>query len=191
MIKRMLVLAVAAMLPVAVQAQTLTGIKVEPAQITPGETVKVTVSFDVEGGVINCGLRIHFGDGNTVDYKINQKKDVPLVTPRTYAKAGDYRIMAEPKTVMPLMKCLGNNQTATLKVSAAGAAPVDKGGKPGKAAKASPQCPEGWTLDKKSVKKSGAYNCRAASGTPAVKLACPADLDYFENTKKGLIGCRP
>ncbi len=187
MIKRMLVLAAAALLPVAAQTQTLTGVKVEPAQITAGETVKVTVNFDVESG-INCGLRIHFGDGNTVDYKINQKKDVPLVVPRTYGKAGDYRIMAEPKTVMPILKCMGNNQATTLKVAAAGAAPAAKSGKP---AKASPQCPDRWTLDNKSVKKSGAFNCRAPSGTPAVKLACPADLDYFENVKKGLIGCRP
>jgi hypothetical protein len=191
MIKRMLVVAAATILPVSAPAQTLTGIKVEPTQIPAGETVKVTVSFDVEGGVINCGLRIHFGDGNTVDYKINQKKDVPLVVPRAYGTAGDYRIMAEPKTVMPIMKCFGKNQTTTLKVAAAGAAPAEKGGKPGKAAKASPQCPAGWTLDRKSVKKSGAYTCRAASGAPAVKLACPADLDYFENTKKGTIGCRP
>ena len=190
MIKRMLVLVAAAMLPAAAQAQTLTGVKVEPAQITAGETVKVTVNFDVEGGAINCGLRIHFGDGNTVDYKINQKKDVPLVVPRTYGTAGDYRIMAEPKTVMPILKCLGKNQAATLKVFAA-AAPAEKGGRPARPARASPQCPEGWTLDRKSVKKSGAYTCRAASGTPAVKLACPADLGYFENVKKGLIGCRP
>ena len=189
MIKRMLVLAAAALLPVAAQGQTLTGVKVEPAQITAGESVKVTVNFEVEGG-INCGLRIHFGDGNTVDYKINQKKDVPLVVPRTYAKTGDYRIMAEPKTVMPILKCMGSNQTTTLKVSAA-AAPAQKGGKPAKAAKASPQCPDGWTLDKKSVKKSGAFNCKAPAGTPAVKLACPGDLGYFENVKKGLIGCRP
>jgi len=189
MIKRMLVFAAAALLPVAAQAQTLTGVTVEPAQISAGGTVKVTVNFDVDIA-INCGLRIHFGDGNTVDYKINQKKDVPLVVPHTYAKPGDYRIMAEPKTVMPIMKCIGNNQATTLKVSAA-AAPVEKAGKPAKAAKASPQCPNGWALDKKSVKKSGAFNCKAPSGTPAVKLACPGELGYFENVKKGVIGCRP
>jgi len=184
MIKRVLVLAAAALLPVGAQAQTLTGVKVEPAQIMAGETVKVTVNFDVDTA-INCGLRIHFGDGNTVDYKINQKKDVPLVVPRTYAKPGDYRIMAEPKTVMPIMKCMGSNQATTLKVSAVAAAPAQKSGK------ASPQCPEGWKLDKKTVKKSGAYTCRAPSGTPAVKLSCPADLGYFENVRKGQIGCRP
>ena len=184
MIKRMLALAAVAMLPVAAQSQTLTGVTVSPAQITAGGTVTVTVNFDVESA-INCGLRIHFGDGNTVDYKINQKKDVPLVVPRTYGKAGDYQIMAEPKTVMPIMKCLGSNKATTLKVSAAGVAPAQKSGKAG------PQCPDGWALDRKSVKKSGAFNCKAPSGTPAVKLACPGDLGYFENVKKGLIGCRP
>ena len=56
-----------------------------------------------------------------------------------------------------------------------------------------PQCPPGWALDAKSmVKKSGAFTCRAKAGTaaPEGKLACPGELGYFENRKKGQLGCR-
>ena len=174
-------------LPFAASAQILSGVKVEPAEIRAGETVKITVGFDVTGG-INCGLRIHFGDDATEDYKINQAKDVPLVVSRTYGKPGSYEVKAEPKTVGMRMKCGGQNQTAMLKV--AEPAPVAKA----PAAPTGPQCPEGWKLDPKSVsKKTGAFTCTAKSGTkpPESKLACPGDLGYFENAKKGQLGCRP
>ena len=117
MYKCILVVAAVLALPVAAAAQTVTGIAVEPAQIRPGETAQVTVSFEVDGP-INCGLRIHFGDGNFVDYKINQQKDVPLVVPRVYASAGEYRIMAEPKTVPPILRCSGRSQATKLRVVA-------------------------------------------------------------------------
>jgi hypothetical protein len=174
-------------LPLAASAQIVSGIKVEPAEIKAGESAKITVAFDVTGGV-NCGLRLHFGDGATEDYKINQTKDVPLVVTRSYPKAGSYEVKAEPKTVGMRMKCGGSNQTATLKVVEP--APVAKAAP----APAGPQCPDGWTLDKKSVnKKTGAFTCTAKSGTkpPESKLACPGDLGYFENAKKGQLGCRP
>ena len=59
---------------------------------------------------------------------------------------------------------------------------------------ASAQCPQGWKLNKASVnKKTGAYTCTAKPGTPlpASNAACPGDLSYFENAKKGQLGCRP
>lgn len=208
MIKYLLAITAGLALPALVLAQTLTGVTVEPAQITAGESVKVTVNFDVEGG-INCGLRLHFGEGPTVDYKINQKKDVPLVVPRAYGRAGDFRIMAEPKTVGTLLKCNGRNQTTLLKVAAAAPAPVASAPEAKKAAapetkkaaakpaeaprKAASRCPDGWTLNKKSDDaKTGAFTCEAKPGTKvARRLSCPGDLTYFENSKKGMLGCRP
>lgn len=176
-------------LPPGASAQTVSGVKVEPAEIKAGETAKITVAFDVEQS-INCGLRIHFGDGTTQDFKINQAKDVPLVVTRTYVKAGSYEVKAEPKTVGMRMKCSGKNQTAMLKVTEPPPPPVAKT----EAIAAGPHCPDGWMLDKKSVnKKTGAFTCKAKSGTkpPESKLACPGDLGYFENAKKGQLGCRP
>jgi hypothetical protein len=48
-------------------------------------------------------------------------------------------------------------------------------------------------LAAKSVnKKTGAFNCSAKPGTalPDKKLTCPGDTGYFENAKKGSLGCR-
>ena len=196
MIKRILTLTAALALPAAGFAQTLTSVTVEPAAIQAGESVKVTVNFDSEGP-INCGLRLHFGDGAPIDYKINQQKDLALAVPRTYAKAGEYRIMAEPKTVGTILKCSGRNQAAFLKVAAAAppvAAPSTQApAAPGSAAASAYECPDGWTLDRKSVrKKTGAFTCQAAPGTRiTARLSCPGDMTYFENRRKGLMGCRP
>lgn len=191
MIKRALAFAAALLLPAGGLAQTLIGATVEPAEIKAGATVKITANFEVTGG-INCGLRIHFGDGNMVDYKINQEKDVPLVVPWTYGKPGNYKIMVETKQQGMLFKCNGRNQVVDLRVTpVASAAPVAKPAKKSAASSVS-RCPAGWKLNSKSVnKKTGAFTCYAAPGTQAVKVSCPGDLSYFENEKKGVLGCRP
>lgn len=163
-------------------AQTLAGIKVEPATAKVGEPVQITVSFE-NADAPNCNVRVHFGDGKNRDHKVNQAKDVPLVRSYTYAKAGEYTVKAEGKTALPMLKCTGANQTALVKVVAAAPA----------VAKA-PTCPAGWKLDAKSVnKKTGAYTCGAKAGTaaPAARPDCPAPLAYFENKTRGQFGCRP
>ena len=170
-------------------AQTLSGINLEPASVRAGEPVKITGTFDNADNP-NCNVRVNFGDGQTQDFKINQLKDVPLVTSRSYAKAGEYKVMIEPKTALPMLKCNGKNQTASLTVLApalvVAAAPAAKA--------AVAACPEGWKLDAKSVnKKTGAFTCSAKAGTalPAAKPDCPAPLGYFENKSKGQYGCKP
>ena len=172
-----------AVVPAVVAAQTVSSISVAPASIRAGESAKITVQFDVTGS-INCGLRLHFGDGQTSDYKINQDKDVPLIVSHTYGKAGNLTVKAEPKRNGMILGCLGKNQETTLTVNASGQ-PSAKG--------VEPQCPDAWSLDKKSVnKKSGAFVCKAKAGTeiPASKLACPSGLGYFETQKTGTIGCK-
>lgn len=184
-------MAVSLLLASAAQAQTLSNVVVEPSNAKVGEAVKVTVNLAVEGGATNCGLRIHFGDGVTQDFKVNQAKDVPAVFTHTYTKAGQYQVMAEGKTV-GLLKCLGKNQSATVNVAAPAATTTIASAAPAKSSTA-PSCPEGWKLNTKSVnKKTGAYVCNAKPGTSvATKPVCPGDLTYFENTKKGQLGCRP
>lgn len=182
------ILALAGMLPFAASAQFINSVTLDPVQAKAGEPVKVTVNFDVQGGV-NCGLRVNWGDGSSMDFKINQAKDVPLVTTRTYAKAGDYTIVAEPKTQGMSAGCGRANKSAVLKVAAAAA-----GTEKTPTAAAAPSCPAGWTLDKKSVsKKTGAYTCNAKPGTklPEARISCPGSLGYFENAKTGRLGCRP
>ena len=168
-------------------AQTFSGVKVEPAVATVGQEVKITGTFDSAGNP-NCNLRVDFGDGKNKNFKINQEKDVPLVTTHTYTKAGNYKVAILPRTALPMIKCKGGDQTATLKVEAPAPVAAAAAAKP-----AGPSCPDGWKLNAASVnKKSGAYTCTAKAGTalPTSKLDCPAPLGYFENKAKGQLGCK-
>ncbi len=185
--KRILIPAIAlTLLAATAQAQTLSGVKVEPAAAHPGQAVKITASFE-NAESPNCNVRVHFGDGASKDFKINQAKDVPLVTEHAYAKAGSYTVSVQPRSALPMVQCAGNKQSAVVKV----AAPAKTAAA---AAAPAPACPDGWKLDAKSVnKKTGAFTCTAKAGTalPASKLACAAPLGYFENSSKGQLGCRP
>ena len=187
-VRRLLTIAVTAgALAGTAQGQTLATLKVEPASVRVGETVKITVDFS-DAATPNCNVRLHYGDGTNRDFKINQAKDVPLVATHTYAKPGTFTLKAEGKTALPLLKCVGANQVATLTVAATAAATVATG------AGAAPTCPTGWRLDPKSVdRRSGAFTCSAKPGTaaPAARLACPSPLGYYENTSRGQLGCRP
>jgi hypothetical protein len=180
---RLLLAAAVVVATAPLAAQTLQSVKVDPATAEPGKPVTITAAFDISGG-LNCNVRFNFGDGASQDQKVNQEKDANLAVQHSYAKAGTYTVKVEPKTKLPALKCLGKNQEAVVKV----VAPAPAG------AAAAPSCPEGWKLDKKSVnKKSGAYTCTAKAGTaaPASHAACPGSLSYFENSKKGQLGCKP
>jgi hypothetical protein len=170
------------LLAAGAQAQTLSSITLDPPQPKPGDPVTITIAF-TNAEAPNCNVRLHYGDGKTRDLKINQAKDVPRVVTYTYDKPGTYRVMAEGKTALPMLKCVGANQIAMLEVKAP----------PKAAAAAGPACPAGWKLDAKSVsKKTGAYTCSAKPNTvlPASKPECPAPLGYFENKSKGQLGCK-
>jgi len=177
----------------AAMAQTLTGVKIEPAQPVVGEKATITATFDLKDGAINCGVRVRFGDGSPeIYFKVNQTKDVPMVLEHKFAKAGAQTVFVEPRTKLPMLKCSGSDQAAKITVVKA-AVVVAAPAAPAAKASAGPQCPEGWKLDAKSVsKKSGAFTCTAKAGTalPAAKLDCPAPLGYFENKSRGQLGCR-
>jgi hypothetical protein len=180
----------------AVSAQTITGVKVDNASITAGGTVKATAELEVKDNTINCGMRINWGDGTFAENKINQAQDVPMVATHQYAKPGKYEVMAEGHRVGSVLKCAGKNQITVVTVAApvapvaaaapAAAAPVAK-------AAMAETCPAGWKLAKPGVnKKTKAFTCTAKANTklPEAKVACPGDLTYFENAKKGQLGCR-
>ncbi len=185
-----------------VQAQTLSALKVEPAQPKVGETVKITLEFS-NADTPNCGMKIVMGDGRAEEAKINQTKDVPYVLTHTYAKAGNYTVIAEPKRSGASLKCSGKNINKALTVVAAApvaaaAMPAASAVAPAPAAKVMPAkpvspCPEGWALTKSGVNaKTKAFSCTAKAGTkiPEPKLVCPGDLTYSENSKKGQLACR-
>lgn len=189
------------------------GIKVEPAEIKAGQTAKITIS-GTEGDMVNCGVKLHFGDGTSQDFKLVNKGMLPIVVEHKYVQAGEVKVMVEPKKVTSHLKCGGQNQNAILKVVAlpvvaapAAAAPKALAGPTVATAPAvgaapvkptpkatGPACPEGWNLDAKTVnKKSGSFTCTAKVGAklPDAKLSCAKGLGYYENADKGLIGCRP
>ena len=173
-------------------AQTLKGIKLDVAQTQVGQTVTATVDLEASTPP-NCGLRVRWGDGAVTERKINSAKEVPFVTTHTYAKAGEFKVVADPGRVGGSLGCVGKNVTAMVKVVAP---PAPAPAAPASAAKAAagPSCPDGWKLDPKSVvRKTGAYGCTAKAGspTPDKKPACPGDLTYYENSKKGMLGCKP
>ncbi len=192
-------------------AQTLTGLQADRATAKTGEPVTVTAAFS-HGESINCGMHIKWGDntpGN--DYKIIDAGSIPLKATHAYAQPGDYTITAEPKKVTTHLGCVGKKRTAVVKVVAAApaaapapapapaapkaaAAPAASAATAAPAVAKGPQCPEGWTLNAKSVnKKTNAFTCTAKANTPVAgnKINCPGDLTYFENSKKGQLGCRP
>jgi hypothetical protein len=184
-----------------VSAQTLATIKAEPAAVKAGEATKLTLNLDVKDGAINCGVRLHLGDGNVRELRLNKPDEVPAIVTHTYAKAGNYTVRAEGKKVGGSFKCSGQDVQTTVAVAAAGvaapaaAAPAAKPAAPAASAPkaAVSTCPAGWALSGKVNTKTKAFTCTAKAGTaiPEPKLSCPGDLTYFENSKKGQLGCRP
>jgi hypothetical protein len=199
------ILVASALLAMGAQAQTLSGLKIEPAAPKVGEAVKITLDF-TNADSPNCGMKIMTGDGRAEEAKINQAKDVPYVLTHTYTKAGSFTVIAEPKRAGSALKCAGKNINKVVAVAAlpapvavaVPAAPAATPAPAASAAKAMPAkpvspCPEGWALAKPGVNaKTKAFACSAKPGTkiPEPKIACPGDLTYSENSKKGQIACR-
>lgn len=167
------------------------------AQAQVGQTVTATVGLDSPNKP-KCGLRLRWGDGAVTEYKINSGEEVPLKTTHTYSKPGDYTVVADPGKVGGSLGCIGKNATAMLKVVAPSPPPPPLPSPPvaavsGPKVAAGPSCPDGWKLYAKSVnQKTGAYGCTAKAGTatPDKRPVCPGDLTYYENSKKGTLGCR-
>lgn len=175
-------------MPVA-QAQKIESLKVEPARAEVGHPVKATTAFEVTGNAINCVVRLHWGDGHEQDFNVNQQKDVPLVLEHSYAKPGKYALMVEGKGGK---KCLGKDQMASVDVTATVVTSSSASLKSSATLGTATACPQGWKLVKGSAKKNGAFTCSAKANTPIPepKLTCPGELTYFDNVKKGQLGCR-
>ena len=173
-------------------AQTLVSVKVDKPQVLAGQAVQASVAFDV-GNSVNCGIRFDWGDGTGEDIKVEDAQKIPLVMNHTYAKAGNYTVAVTPKKVTSRLGCLGKAQSAVVKVRAPAAVAVAPVAPVQAIKSATTPCPAGWTLNAKSVnKKTQAFSCNAKPGTavPEKKLACEGTTGYFENTKKGVIGCQ-
>ena len=177
----------------SLSAQTLKGITVDKTQVEAGQTVTATVTLE-SSGTPNCGIRVRWGDGALSERKIRSAADMPFVATHAFAKPGDYTVVADPGRIGGSLGCIGQNASVVVKVSAPAAAVAPAAVAPaGAKASTGPTCPEGWKLNAKSVvKKTGAYTCTAKAGTPTPdkRPVCPGDLTYFENSKRGQLGCR-
>ncbi|MEY4882236.1 MAG: hypothetical protein RIS34_90 [Pseudomonadota bacterium] len=189
----LLVFSLAASAVTGLSAQTLTGVKLDPAQGMASQNVTATIALDAKDTAY-CGLRVNWGDGATQEIKVADLAAIPYKATHAYAKGGDYQVMVEPKKVGSHLGCVGKKVSVAYKVVAAAVAAAPAGAASAAMKVAGPSCPEGWKLDTKSVvKKTGAYNCTAKPGTaaPEKKPVCPGDLTYSENSKKGMLGCKP
>ncbi len=178
---------VAGMLSVSAQAQVLGALTVTPLQAKVGEPVTVSATIDVVGGNY-CGFVIGFGDGTTRDGVSDVSNATPLVVSHTYDKPGGYHVTLGGRNVQNHPNCGGQERAVDITVTGTAQAAA----KPGKLA--APTCPDGWKLVAKSTNaKTGAYACSAKPGTalPATKPECRGDLTYYENGKKGQLGCKP
>lgn len=185
----MLSTALVVLLAQGAQAQVLGTISVSPQTARAGDPVTVTATIDVLNSNY-CGFVVSYGDGTSVDGVSDTGKTSPFVFSHTYAKAGNYSVTLGGRNVQSHPNCGGGEKAAPLTVTevakVAVAAKV--------AAPAAAVCPDKWKLVTKSAnKKTGAFTCSAKPGTalPSPNPTCPGDLTYFENAKKGQLGCRP
>jgi hypothetical protein len=184
---RMLVLGVCA---ASAHAQTIGGITATPQVVKVGEPVTVTATVDV-GSANYCGFIVFYGDGTSAESFSDYTKPSPFVTTHIYTKAGEYTLSMGGRHVQSRPNCGGADKFAVVKVEAApqAVAPARSA-----AAVAASLCPTGWKLVSKSFNtKTKAFACSAKPGTaaPEVKTVCAGDLTYYENLKKGQLGCRP
>jgi hypothetical protein len=97
-------------------AQRLQSATLEPRTAKVGQKVVVTVLSDVSEG-LNCNLRVNFGDGTTTDFKVNQTKDARYTLEHVYSQAGNLTLVVEPRTALPVLRCLGEPQRLSLTVT--------------------------------------------------------------------------
>ncbi|TSA43847.1 hypothetical protein D4R49_01885 [bacterium] len=78
-------------------AQELTGVRVEPQEITVGKSVQITVDFKGPGNNATCGILLNFGDGGSEYIRIEENK-LPLRLAHTYDRVGIFPVSAEGQT---------------------------------------------------------------------------------------------
>ncbi len=172
-------------------AGNISGVKIEPANTQVGTQVKVTVTGEDEG---ICGLRVEYGNGDVDVTKMNKgKDDFPRSFMKSFNKAGTYTVVAKGGREGSTFGCNGEAKAQVVVAEApkpaAAAAPAAAPG----ARAAAPSCPDGYTLNSKSVnKKTGAFTCAAKKGAtkPEKAIACAAGTEYFATPKGSSLGCR-
>ena len=97
----------------------ISSVVVDPPVARITSPAGVRVKFTICGGEsasTNCGLRIHYGTGESEDVKVTSKDGLfPKVLTKTYIKPGSYAIKVKGERVTTHLRCPGE-ATAVLKV---------------------------------------------------------------------------
>ena len=167
----------------ALAAADISMIQANPATAAL-EGGKATVNVVVSGSASSsdrCGYFVEYGDGAAGDSRVIERENGNFTRPheRVFRTPGTYTIKASGKSVKTTGPCRGSTSvTVTILPEPARAAR--------RTGNAVPACPEGWSLNEKSVNwRTGAFTCTPKA--PA-ELVCGEGLRYFE--RDGLIGCR-
>ena len=176
---------------VSAHAQLIGSVSANPATVKVGEPVTVTANVDVLNSNY-CGFGVFFGDGKNIESYSDVNKPTPFVTTHVYDKPGTYTISMGGRHVESRPNCGGGDKFATVTVTEAPKPAVVQAPAAPVKPTAANVCPLPWKLVTNSFStKTGAYTCSAKAGTalPTPQPACPGDLTYFENAKKGQFGC--
>jgi hypothetical protein len=177
---------------VTAHAQLIGSVTASPTTVKVGEPVTVTANVDVVSGNY-CGFSVFYGDGKNADGYSDPGHPTPMVTTHAYAKPGTYSISMGGRNVESHPNCGGGDKFATVTVTEGAKAAAPIAVLPAKPAVAASLCAAPWKLSGKVNAKTAAYTCvaKAKTALPDPRPACPGDLTYFENAKKGQFGCRP
>ena len=142
-------------------------VSVAPATPVIGEPATIKID-PAKNGSMDCSMSVEYGDGKQEFIEVHQ--GLPKEIQHTYEKAGSFTVKAEGVDHNGVNNCKGKG-SVSFKVSGTKA----------------PSCPSGWEIAPGSVKKNGAFACRALP--PSEPLKCSTGLKPYVATT-GQIGCK-
>ena len=114
---KLLLSAALALLPQWVSAQQLLGVTTQNSRVNVGEPVHLVLDFKAQG-LIWCGLRVDFGDGEAREIRVEHS---PLTLTKQYRAAGRYDFRAEgkflPRGLKFALPCMGDAQSVSVMVA--------------------------------------------------------------------------
>ena len=128
--------------------------------------------------------------------KVNDKTVFPLQLTHAYDKPGEFRAMAEGKKVTTHLKCLGSNphtqRDGERAAPAPKPAPVARRRRAPHLQRARAFVPRAGRLPRRArTRRRRLWQRQAWHRAAGGQDHRPGDLTYFENAKKGHLGCKP
>jgi hypothetical protein len=100
-------------------AQEITGLKIEPSEISVGKPIDIFLDVKFPSNSKQCAVLLNFGDGNTQSVRIEEDR-APVKITYQYQSTGNYAVTAEGKTQFRGLKttfaCQGTARSAAISV---------------------------------------------------------------------------